>query len=204
MVELLLEGLASAWLPCSSILLVPGGAAILAGGSRPLVALGGFAGSSLVTAWARFAERGGDWPVGISAVALIVGAVTLLASVVERARPDRSPAVDRLRTAAGGAMVGVAAAELWEPCVGAAFGSLLNDLPDRGVDGLFLLLAYGAGVLAPLLALGAASTLLPERLRERARPAVAVVGGAVLATMALATAAGLHDEVVARLIRWSL
>lgn len=209
MVPLLLEGLESAWFPCSLILLLPGAAVVLASGERPVAALSGFGVAGLAAAWARFADRGGDWPDGVSAVALIAGAVVLLATVIRRSgvaessrnRPGGPP---RAGAALGGALVGMAAAGLWEPCVGEEFGSLLNELPGRGVDGPILLLAYLAGVLAPLVAVGALVELVPARVLDRARPVFAVLGGVVLATMAVATAAGFHDEVATRLIRWSL
>ncbi|MGI9611691.1 MAG: hypothetical protein ACR2QO_02190, partial [Acidimicrobiales bacterium] len=132
MLDLLFEGLESAWLPCSLILLVPGAAALLAGGERAAAAAAGFATTSLVFAWLRFAERGGDWPVGWSALALMTAAVLLLLPSL-RSRDSRA---EQLQAVAGGSLVGLASAELWEPCVGAAFGSLLNDLPSRGADGL--------------------------------------------------------------------
>ena len=200
MISLLLEGLESAWLPCSLILLVPGAAAVLAGREHGIATLAGFAGTSLALAWARFAERGGDWPVGYSAIALIGAVAVLLLPVLD----DRPVTVERGRATAGGSLAGIAAAELWEPCVGADFGALLNELPDRGVGGLGLLLAYMTGVLAPLVALGAVVHVLPTRVIEPLRPALATVGGVVLTILAAATAAGFHDEVVSRLTRWSL
>jgi cytochrome c biogenesis protein CcdA len=200
MLDLLLEGLESAWLPCSLILLVPGAAALLAGGERAVAAAAGFAATSIVFSWLRFAERGGDWPVGWSALALMTAAVLLLLPAIK----NSDARTEQLQAVAGGSLVGLASAELWEPCVGAEFGLLLNDLPSRGVDGLVLLLAYVAGVLAPLVGLGALLRVLPTRFIEPARPALAAVGGVVLTVMAVATAAGFHDEIVDRLTRWSL
>lgn len=200
MLSLLLEGLESAWLPCSLILLVPGAAVLFAGGERVVATTGGFAAATLVMAWARFAERGGDWPVGYAALALITATVVLLVPALT----DREGTADQARAVAGGSLVGFASAELWEPCVGAEFGQLLNDLPDRGVAGLVLLGTYLLGVLAPLVVVAAVLHVLPPRLIDSARPALAAIGGVVLTVMAVATAAGFHDEVVDRLFRWSL
>lgn len=160
----------------------------------------GFVATSLVLAWLRFAERGGDWPVGWSALALMTAAVLLVVPSL-RSTDART---EQLQAIAAGSLVGLASAELWEPCVGAAFGLLLNDLPSRGADGLVLLFAYIAGVLAPLVGLGALLRVLPARLIEPVRPALTAIGGVVLTVMAVATAAGFHDEVVDRLTRWSL
>jgi cytochrome c biogenesis protein CcdA len=200
MLPLVLEGLESAWLPCSLILLVPGAAALLASGERVVETLTGFGIAAVALAWARFAERGGDWPVGWSAIALVLATVLLLTPVFT----GREGAADQLRAVTAGALVGVASAELWEPCVGPEFGSLLNDLPGRGLDGAALLLAYVLGVVAPLIVLGALFRVLPARVVDPARPALAALGGVVLMVMAVATASGFHDEVVDRLTRWSL
>jgi len=199
---LLIEGLESAWLPCSLILLVPGVAVLLASPDRVVTTTSSFFAASAALAWARFSERGGDWPIGLSAIALMSAAVLLLAPVID----DRAAAgwAARLRAAVGGVLAGVASAELWEPCVGAEFGSLLNDLANRGLGGIVPTFAYVVGVLAPLIALASLIRLLPNRLIDPARTVMAVVGGAVLTVMAVATAIGFHDELVDRLIRSSL
>ena len=193
--SLLVEGLESAWLPCSLILLVPGAATVLAARENLVPALAGFGLASLALAWLRFSDRGGDWPVGVAAIALIGATVLLLVPLVER---------EQLLALGGGALAGGAAAELWEPCVGSAFGQLLNQLPGRGASGLVLLLVYLAGVLSPLVGLAAIVELFPRWLLDPARSALAVIGGAVLAVMSVATAVGLHDDIVGRLILWSL
>lgn len=195
MLSLLLEGLESAWLPCSLVLLVPGAATVLAARERLVPALAGFGVASTALAWLRFADRGGDWPVGFAAVALTASVVLLLVPVIDR---------ERLLAATGGLLAGGASAELWEPCVGSTFGQLLNELPDRGPSGFLLLLAYLVGVLSPLLLFAAVVELFPRFLLDPARSALAVVGGTVLAVMSVATAVGLHDDVVGRLILWSL
>ena len=195
MFSLLVEGLESAWLPCSLILLVPGAAAILAAREQLIPAASGFAGASLVLAWLRFSDRGGDWPVGFAAVALIVAMVAL---VVPRMKNEWFLAT------IGGVLVGGASAELWEPCVGSEFGGLLNELPSRGGSGFLLLAFYVVGVLAPLLAVVAVVELFPRWILDPARSALAILGGTVLSVLAVATAVGLHDDLVGQHIRWSL
>lgn len=195
MFSLLVEGLESAWLPCSLILLVPGAATVLAAREQLAPALAGFGAATIALAWLRFADRGGDWPVGFAAVALIGATVVLLVPLIDR---------ERLLALAGGTLAGGASAELWEPCVGSAFGQLLNQLPEQGASGAVLLAVYLAGVLAPLLAFAAVVELFPRALLDPARSTLAVIGGTVLAVMAVATAVGLHDDVVGRLILWSL
>jgi cytochrome c biogenesis protein CcdA len=116
--------------------------------------------------------------------------------VLPQLRREQLPAV------AAGALSGAAAAELWEPCVGADFGRLLNELPGQSVIGLGSLAVYLVGVLSPLAALAALVALVPDRL-SAARPHVANAGAAVLALAAFTIAAGLEDEVVGHLVRWS-
>ena len=195
MLPLLAEGLESAWLPCSLILIVPGIAAVLAARDELVSAVSAFAVATLLLGWLRFSNRGGDWPLGVAAVALIMATVVFFVPVIKR---------EHLSAAAAGLLAGGAAAELWEPCVGSEFGQLLGELPDRGPSGLILMASYVIGVLAPVAGFAAIVKLFPEWLLDPARGVLAVVGGAVLATMAVSTAVGLHDEVVGQLIQWSL
>jgi len=195
MFDLLIEGFSSAWLPCSLIVLVPGLATVMAAGDRLPGAVAGFAISATLLSWLRFAGRGGGWPVIIAALALI-GAVVLLFT--------RNRVGEDLAATAAGALAGGAAAELWEPCVGLEFGRLLNELPDRGPTGLAMMAVFMAGVLGPLIGFVAIVGVAPEWLRDRVQPVLSVIGGVVLAVMGLATAAGLHDNVVSQLFQWSL
>ncbi len=195
MIGLLSEGFESAWLPCSLILLLAGLAVTLAAQEELLVAVIAFSSSTTFVAWLRFSDRGGDWPMIVAAVALVLATVLFLVPTV-----DGRDAV----VAVGGALTGGAAAQLWEPCVGRAFGQLLNELPGRGPLGALALLAYMIGVLAPVIGFAALLKLTPDWIIEPTRSALAVLGGTVLAVMAVVTAVGLHDEVVGRLIQWSL
>lgn len=195
MLSLLIEGFGSAWLPCSLVLVVPGVATVLAGRRYAGPAAGSYAVGTAVLSWLRFADVGAGWPVLVPAVALALAAVLL---VIPTSVPPGPAAV------IGGALAGGAAAELWEPCVGVEFGTLLNGLPDDGVGGLPVLAIYLLGVLAPIGGVMGLLKLLPPGLVEAASGTLAVVGGAALAVMAIATAIGLHDEVVAQLFVWSL
>ncbi len=193
--SLLVEGFESAWLPCSLILLVPGAASLLAARFELVPALTGFASSALFLSWIRFSDRGADWPVALAALALIVATVLFVIPPIQS---------EDVVAAFAGVLAGGASAELWEPCVGAHFGQLLNELPDRGASGFVLLLAYVVGVLSPLAAFAALIALFPQWILDPLRGALSIVGATVLAVMAVATAVGLHDDVVGQLIQWSL
>ena len=195
MFDLLLEGFSSAWLPCSLILLVPGAAAALAARTELIPAAVGFSVSATLLAWLRFADRGGGWAVGVAAVALVTATVLFFVPALVNEGAIASLA---------GILAGGAAAELWEPCVGPEFGQLLNDLPDQGAVGLARMGLFMLGVLAPLALVVAALKLIPEWIAESTERALAVVGGVVLAVIAVATAVGLHDDVIGQLFQWSL
>ena len=195
MLQLLAEGLESAWLPCSLILLVPGIAAVLAAREELLFAGAGFALANLVLGWLRFSNRAGDWPLGVAAIALITATVVFFVPVIRQ---------KHVSATVGGLFAGGAAAELWEPCVGSEFGQLLGELPDRGVSGLALMAAYVLGLLAPVVGIAAIVKVFPESVLDRARGSLGIAGGAVLAAMAVSTAVGLHDDIVSKLIQWSL
>lgn len=195
MIDLLREGLESALLPCSFILLVPGIAAALAARQESTPALTGFIPATVGFSWLRFSGNGGDYESPIVAMAFAAAAALLLIPLLRR--------LDILAFA-GGILAGAASATLWQPCVGEEFGTLLGDLPDRGAVGIALFALYVLGVLAPLGALGAVMHLIPDALMLPIRPFMMVIGGATLALLALTTAVGLDDELVSKLVSLSV
>ncbi len=192
---LLAEGFESALLPCSLILLIPGAAAGLTARAAAIPAIASFSVAAVSLSWIRFADRGGGFsPLTIAAV-LMVATILLLVPFISR--------LD-LAAIAAGLLVGGAAAELWRPCVGAEYGELLNQLPARGYSGLGLQALYMLGTLSPLIALAAIHHLIPDWILEKLEPIWAVVGGTALALLSVATAVGLHDDLVGKLFEWSL
>jgi hypothetical protein len=192
---LLAEGFESALLACSLILLIPGAAVGLTARAAAVPAVASFSLGVLALSWVRFAGRGGDFPPLLVAGGLMLAAVLLMAPLVTRLDLAAIPA---------GLLAGGAAAELWLPCVGADFGHLLNELPDRGPSGLGLLALYLFGTLSPLIALAAVHHLTPDWILEKLEPIWAVVGGSLLALLSVATAVGLHDDLVGKLFEWSV
>lgn len=195
MFELLGEGFESALLACSLILLVPGAAVGLTARAAAIPALASFAVGVLGLSWIRFADRGGGFSPLLIAAVLMIGTILLLVPFISRLDLAAIPA---------GLLAGGAAAELWRPCVGAEYGVVLNELPSRGLSGLGLQAIYLLGVLSPLIMLAAAHHLTPDWILEKLEPIWAIGGGLVLALLAAATAAGLHDDLVGKLFEWSL
>ncbi len=196
LIELLREGLESAFLPCSFILLIPGLATGLA--ARPKEsswALAGFIVGAIGSAWLRYSDRISDVGTSLPAIALAVALAFLAVPMVRRLDPV---------AATGGLLAGSAAAFLWEPCVGEQFGTLLGELPGAGPGSLFKLGLYVIGVLAPLVVIGGVIAAIPSPVLLPARPFL--LGGSVLvlASLALATALGYHDDLVGQLVQWSL
>lgn len=192
---LLVEGFAAAILPCTLILLVPGLAVALTARETALPALTGFSLAVLAFSWLRFSGNGAGWPALISAVALLVAVGILLV-----------PPISRLDLVAllGGALTGFAAAELWLPCVGAEFGALLTSLPDAGTAGIWSMALYLLGALSPLLALGSIHHLTADWFLEIIEPPLSIVGGLLMAALAVAVAVGYHETLVGRLFEWSV
>ncbi|MGH1491599.1 MAG: hypothetical protein ACRBK7_19745 [Acidimicrobiales bacterium] len=192
---LLAEGFESALLPCSLILLVPGTAVGLTARSAAIPAIASFSVAAVSLSWIRFADRGGGFSTLTIAAALMVATILLLVPLVNR--------LD-LAAIAAGLLAGGAAAELWRPCVGAEYGELLNQLPARGYSGLGLQALYMFGTLAPLVALAAIHHLIPDWILEKLEPVWSVIGGTALALLSVATAVGLHDDLVGKLFEWSV
>lgn len=189
------EGFEAALLTCSLILLIPGAAVALTARAAAIPALASFSVGVLGLSWLRFSDRGGGYSNLMIAAALMLATIALLVPFISRADLAALPA---------GLLAGGAAAELWRPCVGAEFGLLLNELPGRGISGLGLMFIYLIGTLSPLIVLGAVHHLLPERVLEKMEPAWAVIGGVLLTLLALATALGLHEDLVSKLFEWSV
>ncbi len=189
------EGFEAALLTCSLILLIPGAAVALTARAAAIPALASFSVGVLGLSWLRFSDRGGGYSNLMIAAALMLATIALLVPFISRADLAALPA---------GLLAGGAAAELWRPCVGAEFGLLLNELPGRGISGLGPMFIYLIGTLSPLLVLGAVHHLLPERVLEKMEPAWAVIGGVLLTLLALATALGLHEDLVSKLFEWSV
>jgi cytochrome c biogenesis protein CcdA len=206
---LLAEGFESALMACSLIVLLPGLAAALAARRTAVPTLATYGAALTGLSWLRFSDRGGDFPALVIALALAAGlgllvAPRLLARRAGETAADAGPTGADYASLGGGFLAGVGAAELWRPCVGLEFGQVLNALPDRGITGLGQMAVYLVGVLAPLIGVGAALTLVPERHRRRAEPWLAAIGGVALGALALATAVGLHDDLVGQLFEWSI
>ncbi|MEM9565063.1 MAG: hypothetical protein AAGA93_20735 [Actinomycetota bacterium] len=200
--NLLAEGFESALMACSLIVILPGLATAMAARRDVIPALAAYGVAISVLSWVRFSDRGGGFTPLLIALALGLAVVALV--VPRLAGRPPSPTGDRVGAMIGGVLAGGAAAELWRPCVGLEFGRVLNELPDRGATGLGQMVVYLLGVLSPLVAAGAVHQLLPEGMRQRAEPWLVGIGGTALALLALATAAGLHDELVGQLFEWSI
>lgn len=190
------EGFEAALLTCSLILLVPGAAVALTARSAVAPALASFSVGVVGLSWLRFSDRGGGFSNLLIAFALMLAVIALLIPFVRK--------TDGMAVLPAGLLAGGAAAELWRPCVGAEFGRLLNDLPERGVSGLGLMTVYLIGTLSPLAIVGAIHHLLPASTLQKVKPFLAVIGGVLLSLLALATAFGLHETLVAKLFEWSV
>lgn len=192
---LLAEGFESALLACSLILILPGAAVGLTARAAAIPAIAAYSVGVLALSWLRFSGRGGDHPALLVAAALMLATILLLVPMVSRLDLAALPA---------GLLAGGATAELWLPCVGAEFGQLLNELPERGGSGLAYLALYLVGTLSPLVVLAALHHLTPDWVLEKLEPVWAVVGGLLLALLSVATAVGFHDEIVGRLFQMSV
>ncbi len=194
MIRLLFEGFSSALLPCSLTLAVPALAVALASRTESTAGLVGFATSLLGFSWLRFSDRAEALPRLTIAGLLAVGAIVLVLPVVRR--------LDVV-SALGGLLIGLSAAALWEPCVGAEFGRLLDELPARGGTGMALFAAYVIGVTAPILAVGVVLHFMPDVLTLPLRPLMSVTGVAMLAILSFTVAIGQQDQVLSRLSQLS-
>ncbi len=194
------EGFEAALLSCSLVLLVPGAALALAARRAVIPGLAAFGVAVLALSWLRFSDRGGGYPDLLIAAVLALAVIAIaIPFIVTSFAKDAE-----LSSVPAGLLAGAAAAELWRPCVGAEFGVLLNELPDRGVSGFGLMGVYLIGALSPLVVLGAIDHLLPERILDKVETVWVAIGGGILALLAFATAFGLHESLISKLFEWSV
>jgi hypothetical protein len=198
-VALLVEGFESALLACSLPLLVLGWAVALGSSSANVAPVGAFGLAAVVAGWVRFAGLGG-LASQLELVALLSVAAGLVALT---AWPRLGPTPAVIGAPLAGLLAGVAATHLWLPCVGEAFGTVLNELPDRGLAGIARFGVYLLGLLWPLWVVVAGRHLLPDGVKDRLERWESGVGTGALAAMALATALGFHVDLLGYLFRLS-
>ncbi len=194
MLSLFGEGLESAFFPCTLVLLVPGIAVTFASRYYSSLAIFGFTIGVVVAAWFRFSGRSGGLPDVAIAILMLGAGLLFLRPITERLE---------LTSILAGTLIGISAADLWQPCTGEHFGQLLNELPDVGTSGIVRLLVYTVGLLAPLFILGAGFYLLPDHIQERIERPLAYLGALSLIAMAFATLIGIHEQVISQLFLWS-
>lgn len=186
MIALLGEAVGALWLPCSATVVVPAVVLAVAGRGRWAVtaaaAAGLVVGAFVAVAWAP------PVPPVVVGIALAAGAV---GAARRRAAPTST---------LGGALAGLAAGSLWQPCVGAALGDALTTALTSPWAALVPIGAYVAVLTLP----GAAATALLRVGGGRATSTVLPVGAAVAGlALAVLVAVGLGDDVTGALFRWS-
>ncbi len=199
-VESFAEAVRSIGQPCSLVVILPPVGVVLAGrGTRPVVAgalVGGVVGGWLFAGgWLVL----GDMGIRLSA-ALVLLSIGLVALGDRRRRgaPLRRPAV-----AAGAAGVVAATAVLWwRPCVGDALGRILTDFPDDPAAQALPMAAFVVGLLLPAVVAAMLLGLLDRR--SPFAGAAGLVGVAVASLLAVAVLGGAHEDLVSRLVRWTV
>ncbi len=193
--NILAEGFETAFFPCSLVLLIPGLATAITARQESSAALVGYTAAVLVVGWLRFSARIGDTPIVVVAMGFAAAALILIVPIFRRIN---------LVSAGGGGIAGIAAASLWEPCVGSEFGALLVDLPGGGPGSFVMMSLYLIGLVAPLGVVGAILHAIPNPTLLPVRPFMMFGGGAAFFVLAIATAVGLIDTVIGQLVQWSI
>ena len=198
----LLEGVVAAAQPCSLALVLPAaGVTTLAGRRGWLVAIACWTTASL-TAWSRAAGTI-DLPDS-TVVGVLLAATALAGTALTVATPTATrPRAPNPRALAGGALVGVAGAALWQPCVGPALGTILTAAPDDPAGQLGPFAAYTAGLLLVTVGLAALPHLHPRMDTALAATPARAVAAAPLLLLVVVLATGSYSTVVGALVRAS-
>ncbi len=193
-IRLLFEGFEAAVLPCSLVLFVPGAAAALAARQESTPALLGYGSALAAMSWLRFSNSVSEPDQIVVGMGFAAACALLIVPLIRR--------LDVV-SAAGGAVAGAATSMLWLPCVGPQFSAILPGVFAGGAKSVIMMSIYFVGLLAPLLALGSILQLIPDLAELPIRFPMMIIGGGTLAVMALATMAGLHEELLSQLLEWS-
>lgn len=195
MIDLLIEGIDSLRLPCSWVLLIPGVAITVFGRRRTSLVVVSFTAAAALVAWLRFAGWWFAVPSGIQQVALGI-AIIVSAAIAWRADTGLSDGLVA-------AIVGIAAAWTWIPCVGPHLGDVINGSRDEPFEHIAGTGAFFLGQFLPFIliaALGVAAPQVGERLEHRT---VITVGAAMLGIVGLLFVTTLFDDIASELARRS-
>jgi hypothetical protein len=162
-------------------------AVALAARRRPLAATGGFVLGLVMVGWLRSIGSLGASPT--QGVAVVLGLAVLLSIFGLAARsPGRGFACLL------GGLPGMAVGWIWQPCVGAELGSMLNRGPAEPVAVLPLTAAYLVGVTLAVVAVAQIRIISADTRKPRRLPTSA---GVILGTVvAVLIGAGIYRDVV--------
>ena len=192
-VSLVAEGAQSAILPCSAVLLVPTLGALLAARSRQAAVATATIGVGALGAFVRFADVIELFPGWLIGLCLLAGVA--LVWVGER----------RLEVAClGAALIGIAASQLWEPCVGQEFGRLVTGLPNERIGQFVPFLLYFVAVHTPVVLVAAGIGAMADERRRSVEKVSAPLGAAIVALIGVLALIGQTDQLIARLVSWSI
>ncbi len=192
-VSLIVEGAQSAILPCSAVLFVPTFGAVLAARSRHLAVAAVAIGAGALGAFVRFADIINLFPGWLIGLCLLAGAMLVWAG--ERRL---------IASIAGAALIGLAASQLWEPCVGEHFGRLVTGLPNERLSQLVPFALYFVAVNTPIVLVTAGVAALSDERRRVLEKVVAPFGAAVVVVIGGLALVGQTDQLIARLVAWSI
>lgn len=195
MIPTLLEGVDSLRLPCSWVLLIPGAALVFFGRRRTVLIVSVFVSFAIATAWLRFAGWWFEVPRG--AIQVLLGATIIAASAIAWKRDEATS--DGILAA----IVGVASAWTWIPCVGPNLGDILNGARTDPFGHFGGTAAFLIGQFLPLIAIAALGHLVPGLDRRLRHPTVVASGAILLGLIGLLYATTLFDDLASELARRS-
>jgi cytochrome c biogenesis protein CcdA len=182
MIGAFFEGITQSLLPCSWIILFT---ALVVGLTRPTArVMASFAAASVLFTWLAVA----GWVVvhlALSGLLMMGGGILWWC---------RGPSTISV------ALVGAGAASAWQPCVGPALGTVLNQAQLDPIGALPGLAAFIVGVVLVGFAIGwGVAKMLRDRAPELRRRSVGIVSGLIGLSMLV----GLYSDISSVLVSWS-
>ena len=196
MLNLFFEGIQSALLPCSAVILIPGVLIVLAGRDKKYPAMAAFIIGASIFSWLELSEQQ-SYLNNVSA-----GLLFAVSAIV--AFPRKSDKDLRVTSVVSGITAGIASVSLWVPCTGEHYGDLQETIDENNIGGLFHQLSYLLGITIPLIAVAAIFLLIKPKIYKRIVKPLTYFASATLMIFAILVVAGAHETMISNLTKWSI
>jgi len=196
LINLFFEGIESAILPCSLVLIIPGILISLGSRNDRIIGISAYTVGIILFSWLELS--GNSIRFNNTAAGICFAAAALILFQKQNHKNLQ------LVSVASGLLAGIAAASLWVPCTGEHYGNLTDTMSTAGLSGPFLQASYVLGVIIPLIAFTSIFYIVKPKVIKKIDKPLAFFSTMVLFVFAILVVAGSHETLISNLTKWSL